>query len=261
MSNSNVDKVKKILKYWPVGASVIVVGLLTVLLISLARIGGAQEAKEYITTVKGNRDILFMNTINGTMMYVPVSENEAIAEATGNSGGKGYYLFTLLGDTVTISDDFMISKQQNMYDMMFSMLEVGLTVKKDDKYITTISNTDLIMKLMTEKWGLTEGQTMGALNNYEALSSDDVQLELILKPGESEHFEFAINIYVEDKVYAIYTGISIANDINKAIPHELYNYRTYEGLSTGDERAAGYLQTMSDYFKEIAVLIGSNDAE
>lgn len=239
----------------------ICVTLFIELLMQLIGMGGVNESMKLVNTAKQNRDILFAETIDGTMMHVPVSENEAIAESTGTNGSKGYYMFTRLGDCVTITDDILISQQQSLYDMMLSMLDSGVTVVKDDCYVTTIRKTDKIMQLMVKKWGLTEGQTMGALNNYGATETDNTHLELIVKPNNVTHFEFAINLYVEDKAYAIYNGISLANDAEKSIPHQLYDYRKLEGISTSDERAKEYLTEFTDYFKEIAVLITDSTKE
>ena len=184
---------------------------LTALLIFAGKFGGAQTAIKLVQTAKENHNIIFTDTINGTMMYVPVSETEGIAEATGTSGSKGYYLFTTLGDTVTLSDDILINQQQNLYDMMLSMIETGITIKKQDYCETSIHGTEAIIKLMTEKWGLSQGQTMGALNNYGADTTADTTLELVLKTTDKTNFYFAINIYVEDKAYAIYNGYTLTN--------------------------------------------------
>lgn len=259
MSETKTEKSKKIKK-----STLCITGILCTLLIVITALficskAGLNEARGYIETIKNNRDILFMNTINGTMLYVPVSEDEAIAEATGTNGGKGLYLFTQMGDTVTISDDILISKQQNICDMMLSIIETGWTVKEDDRYITEIKGTSKIMELMTEQWGLSEGQTLGSLNNYGAVNSDKVRLELIVKPDELKHIEFAINIYVDEKAYSVYQGISLANDIQKPFPPEIYNYRQYEGISTDDERLENYLKTVIDYFKTVAEVINVND--
>lgn len=249
----------KVRKYI-IQSTLIVVMLLAVAVVSLLFNSGNKEQAQYIVdNAKTSRDVLFTNTINGTMMYVPVSNNEGIAEATGNNGEKGYYLFTQLGDTVTISDDIMISNQQNLYDMMLSIIKVGKTHKEEEVYITTIKGTAKIIKLLTEKWKLTEGQTLGALANYGATNVDDARLELQVKSTEGSHFEFAINIYVEDKAYVIYRGVSFKNNVDKAFPPELYAYRSYEGMRTDDARAFDYLVTMTEYFKEVAILLNKDN--
>lgn len=235
------------------------------LIIFALRIGGAQ-ANELIVLAKTNYNIIFTDTINGTMIYVPVSDTEGIAEATGTSGSKGYYLFTTLGDTVTLSDDIMINQQQNLYDMMLSMIETGITIKKEGYYVTSIHGTEAIMKLMTEKWGLSQGQTMGALNNYEADKTADTTLELMLKKVDATNLFFTINIYVEDKAYTIYNGCTLANsayELLNPIPVELYNYRVLEGFKISDERVLSYLELLKTYFKEVAELItkSANEGE
>lgn len=215
-----------------------------------------RTATSIVNTSVENRDIIFANTINGTMMYVPVTEKEAIAEATGNNGEKGYYLFTQLGDTITITNDFMITQQQDLYDMMLSILKLGKTSYENNRYVTNMKGTDKIIDMIINEWGLTTGQTLGALNNYGATTTDDTILELIVIDLEEPNiFEFAINIYVEDIAYSIYHGLTLKNKVYKAFPHELYDYRKLEGLSTDDERALDYLNIMTDYYKEIATLM------
>ena len=68
-----------------------------------------------------------------------------------------------------------------------------------------------------------------------------------------------INIYVDEKAYSVYQGISLANDIQKPFPPAIYNYRQYDGISTDDERLENYLKTVIDYFKTVAEVINVND--
>lgn len=250
-----MKKYIKVKKYILQIALTMIVILGTAIIFLLCDNGNKEQAQYIINTAKSNRDILFANTINGNMMYVPVSEKEGIAEATGFNGEKGYYLFTQLGDTVTISDDIMVSNQKNLYDMMLGILENGRTTKIEGCYTTKIKGTRKVIDLLSNKWGLTEGQTMGALNTYGAANTDNAQLELQIKSGDMTHFEFAINIYVDKKAYVVYRGVSLANNAYKTFPPELYAYRTYEGMRTDDARAFDYLNLMNEYFKEVAILI------
>lgn len=210
------------------------------------------EMQVLIDNAEENRDILFMNTINGTMLYVPINQKEAIAEATGMNGSKSVYLFMQTGDTVTLTDDVLVTKQKNIYKMMYAFFDYGKVSYKDNKYICLVSGTDKVIELIKTGWSLTEGQTLGALNNFSATSTDNTKIELVITSSDKSDFEFAINLYVDKKAYSIYHGITINNTIEMSMPVELYDYNSYAGLKTSDEHLDKYLQTVLDFMYEVA---------
>lgn len=205
-----------------------------------------------IEAAEQNRDILFIETIDGTMLYVPVSQKEAIAEATGVDGTKGLYLFTQTNNTVTISDDIMITYQSNLYTILKSIVEEGQTDLKNDAYIAKIKGTSNIINIVANKWKLSEGQTMGALSLYEIDKTDNAQLELVLSEKSKGNFDFAVNLYVNDKAYTVYRGVALANSLNLPFPPELYKYNKYAGLKTDDEKVQEYLKYVIDYFYTVS---------
>lgn len=233
-------------------------------LVAVLTIRNKQLVKQAHTIVANSeveRQMLMAQTTNGAMMYVPLNEaGEAICEMQVHNNSN-LILFMQTGATVTLSDGVLVNHQANFYNMMHYIIDYSNNIKKEKgTVICTVKGLNNIKDLMINKWGLTEGQALGSLGNYNAAETSKVLLELILLENESG-FNFEINIKVDKDAYHIYQGTTVGKAPELYMPSYLMNFNAFNGLAYNNELAQEYYEQAKAFFYEVATKINPDVVE
>lgn len=193
---------------------------------------------------------------NGSMFYSPVNETEAFMIHYVNDLPNDIYFFSD-DKTISITDDIMVTNQKGVYAYLYSIINKGTVSKSKDvntnNVITDyiIEGADAIQDLLVDDWGLTTGQSTGALNVYEAFEAKNAKL--LLSIDQTYGFEFTVVLIVDDEKYKIYDGMLMTNKDTgfEVLNPDLLDVRTYAGKAITDESLTNYRETVSNFLASL----------
>ena len=199
-------------------------------------------------------DVIFGETQNGSFLFVPINADEAALEMSGPAG-ESLTLWLSTGNTVTVSDDVLVTNQVNMYKMLYAVINRGQLTEKNGNYVATINDVENIHALMTEDWRMSEGQVLGSLSCYDEDLTSDMSMELIVsKDGEDVYFD--LNLFVDNTGYKLYRARFIEQSAELPSPDiELYNLNGVNTLSADQNAKDAYAQRVIGYFYKLAVYL------
>ena len=258
---ANIKKLLATLKsycvhYWKRIASVAVIVCVLIAISIYALNIDAYKVKNIYNNCEKAGDVIFATTQDGSLLYVPINDKEAVMEQS-TAVGESLYLWLETGYTVSITDDVIATNQVGLYDMLIAVVESGRTVKQDGNYISTVTGLDKVFNMMTRKWLLTEGHAMGSLSCYnENLASANVSMELVTRT-EQEKVYFKLNLFIDDTGYTIYNG-RILEQHEQDLPKfdaELYNLNGIVTITKNENMVEAYAKNAINYFYELALFL------
>lgn len=237
------------------------------------QLSGRSKALEVLNSLEQDKNVIFAETQSGALMYIPINDKEAVMEASADTG-ESLYLWLETGQTVTITDDIMVTKQVNFYDMLRAVINRSATkdiklnashldINNNDRtYIFTIKNVKNVLDLMTNGWQLSDGQTAGSLSCYDGSLNKDMSMELIIKT-EGENTYFKLNLFVENTGYCIYNGRFLKQNAERLPQFEvdLYNLNGINTISPVQERVDDYAHKAIDYFYKLSTCLDIENFE
>lgn len=231
------------------------IGLVSVAIAFLV-LADTLQVKKIYTTYEEAGYVIFATTQDGSLLYVPINDKEAVMEQSSASG-ESLYLWLETGQTVAITDDVIVTNQVGLYDMLIAVTDAGITKKENDNYVSTVTGLDNVFDLMTQQWQLTEGQAMGSLACYNnKLASSDVTMELITNK-DNENVHFKLNLFVDNTGYTIYEGRLLKQN-EPDLPKfnvDMYNLNGISTLSKNDNLVKAYVENAINYFYELALFL------
>lgn len=220
---------------------------------------------------KGN--IIFAETHQGSLTYIPINEKEAVME-TSSDTGKSLYLWLETGQTITITDDVIVTEQANLFDMLkaviFKSRLIDIKIKngknslfgRDDTYIFYVNGVENISELMTKDWCLPEDQATDSLTCYDESLNKDINMELIIETKDKDVF-FELSLLVDDISYCIYSGRFLKQDQTHLPQFEvdLYNLNSINTAQHDQQIVDAYIEKANEYFNKLSTFLIIEDFE